>query len=324
MVLLALFLLPSIATSQVSVESEVVTDSSAILFPAVGGEIFYVDDDQNLVNFYKMVPVGDEEDQEKLASYLVTILRDADAKVLGDLTVLETIMGFIHYDDERMSYLFISSKSKDIVTKEPYLNPTTGDVWFDMEGIIPDTAEFVSIWAFTRERNSDFRIVLKMTETVRLEMGRHTLLPEEFKAGTPYEKTHRPFKIHACGEYYAEPFVQLLPQEGDTFTTVDFISYEDSIAVKSGSMFGFRYELIDSTREETFTFRTIRPVPGNGDTQAEHFEERTCVFGKDDDLIWEFEKSEELVPGTWTMQIMDGDRSIFEKEFIITILPEAR
>jgi hypothetical protein len=304
-----------------------VVSESAKLFPTMGGEIFYIQDEQDLVNFYKLIPVGSNRDKKKLASYLTTILRDVNAKVLGDMTVLETILEFVNYGEKELSYVFISSKSVDIVTKEPYINGETGDVWFNMEGIIQDSAQFVSIWVFRRERNDNFRIVLKMSETARLEMGRSTLLPEEFKGGVPYEKTHYPFKIHACGEYYVEPFVQKLPQESDTFTTVDFKSYADSIAVKLGSMFGFRYELIDSTKGGTYTFRTIRPVipEGKGDDQAEHFEERECTYDEVDDLIWEFVDVDELVPGTWIMQIMDCDRIVFEKKFFICIvLPKSK
>jgi hypothetical protein len=320
--LLALYLLPSTVAGQVSVEAEAIPDSSAILFPVVGGEIFYVRDEQNLVNFYKLIPVGSARDKEKLASYLTAILRDADAKVIGDMTVIETILGFVYFDDERTSYIFISSKSEDIVTKEPYIDPHTRTIWFDMEGIIPDTAEFVSIWAFTRARTDDFRIALRMSAKAQLEIGRHTLLPEEFKRGKPYKGLHQPFRIHAYGEYYSEPFIQTLSQESDTFAAVDFISYSDSLAVQRGSMFGFRYELIDSTREGTYTFRIIRPAlpDGEGAAQAEYFEERECVFEEVDDLIWEFENIDEVLPGTWLMQIMDGERIVFEKEFFISIL----
>lgn len=322
MTLLFLCMIPSFTLAQASPESGISSDPSFSLFPTVGGEIFYVEDEQNLVNFYKLIPVGDDQAREKLASYLATILRDADAKVVGDMTVLETILEFIRFDEENRTYVFISSKSEEIVTKEPCMNDRSGDIWFDMEGILPDTSRFVSIWAFSRKRSDDFRIVLRMSETARLEMGRYTLLPEEFKTGTPYDSTHHPFRIHAFGEYYCEPFVQMLPQECDTFTTVDFKSYVDSISVNLGSMFGFRYEVADSLKEGTYTFRTIRPVlpESGGDTYAEHFEERACIFEEADDIIWEFEKTEELVPGTWTMQIMDGGRTIFEKKFFISIL----
>lgn len=323
-VLLALGYLSSpLLHGQVPVESGNAPDSSALAFPTVGGEIFYVDDEQNLVNFYKLIPVGNDGEKEKLASYLATVLRDANAKVLGDMTVLEMILGFVYYDDRRTSYIFVSSKSEEIVTKEPYFNQKTGDIWFDMEGIVPDTAQFVSIWAFTRERGEDFRIVLRMSETVRLEMGKCTLLPEEFKRGKPYERTHGPFMVHAFGEYFSEPFVQMLPQECDTFTTVDFISYSDSIPARLGTMFGFRYELTDSTREGTFTFRTIQPsiAGATDDSQTEHFEQREPAFKESDDLIWGFEKTDELTPGTWIMQIIDGEKIIFEKKFFISILP---
>ncbi len=297
------------------------TNENATRFPAMGGEIFYVVD-EHPVSFYKLIPVGNDRDQERLASYLASILRDANAKVLGDMTVLETILEYTYYDDNRLSYLFMSSESEDMITKEPYLSKESGDVWFNMESILADSAEFVSIWVFVRERDDDFRIVLDMGETVSLELGRYTLLPDEFKTGQPCEQTHHPFNIRACGEYYAEPFVQRLPQESETLTTVDFKSYSDSIAVQMGSMFGFRYELMDSTKEGTYTFKTICPgLPeGDGNDRFEHFEERECIYDEVDDLIWEFQRTGELIPGTWTMQIMDDNEVIFEKQFFIFLL----
>ena len=166
-------------------------------FPDVGGELFYVDDSEGFVEFYQLIPIGNDKEKKRFISYLATILRDENATVLGGTTVLETMVSFITFDGDNLTYAFISSKSKDLIVKEPYKIPGSDDVWFEMETIKTDENEFVSLWLFKRKIDDDFRINLKISEVVRLEVGKYTLLPEMFKMGDEYNEVHGQFKIIA-------------------------------------------------------------------------------------------------------------------------------
>jgi hypothetical protein len=298
-----------------------VSEEPRIHFPNVGGELFYVDDPEDFVGFYQLIPISNGEVKEKFVSYLATILRDENATVLGGATILETIVTFITFDTENLTYAFISSKSNNLIVKEPYKVSGSDDVWFEMKTIKDDKNEFVSLWLFKRKREDDFRLHLDIPEVVRLEMGRYTLLPEIFKKGERYEKVHDQFRIIAFGEYYAEPFIQELPQETEEFTTVDFKAYTDTIAITLGTQFGFRFELFDEEKEGSYTFLMEHPPYKTGPKkdETEFVEEKECAANRVDDIVWEFQNEYELVPGKWSIKLLDGNKTIYKKDFHLTI-----
>lgn len=237
------------------------------------------------------------------------------------MTVLDALTGFIDLEDDNTDYIYISLKSKELVVKNPYMNEESGPVWFEVEKWETEENEYVSIWYFRRKRNEDFNIILKIKEDTRMEFGRSSLLPEEFKKGKPYNQVHNNFKIEAYGEYYSEPLIQYLPEGKEELTTLGFISYTDSIDISIGTLFGFRYELIDSTKEGEYTFNVIHPEfktgPEKGQTELKI--NKSCLPGKSDDIIWEFSEEYELVPGSWTIQLLDEDKILYEKKFYLSL-----
>ena len=315
------FIVVSIIFSFLFCKSAMAQDRIVYLHPVSGGERFFVDDRENLIQFQQLIPVYDENDEKKLNSYLKTILMDEDMKILGKMTVLDALTCFIDLEDDNTDYIFISLKSKELVAKHPYMNEESGPVWFEVEKWEPEENEYVSIWYFRRKRNEDFNIILKIKEDTRMEFGRFSLLPEEFKKGKLYNQVHNNFKIEAYGEYYSEPLIQYLPEGKEEYTSLGFISYTDSIDISIGTLFGFRYELIDSTKEGEYTFNVIHPEfkTGQEKGQTELKINKSCLSGKFDDIIWEFSEEYELVHGTWTIQLLDEDKIRYEKKFYLLL-----
>ncbi|MCK4395468.1 DUF3859 domain-containing protein [candidate division WOR-3 bacterium] len=315
------FIVVSIIFSFLFCKSAMAQDRIIYLHPTAGGEKFLVDDKENLLSFQQLIPVYDENDEKKLNSYLKNILTDEDMKILGKMTVLDALTGFIDLEDDNTDYIYISLKSKELVVKNPYMNEKSGPVWFEVEKWETEENEYVSIWYFRRKRNEDFNIILKIKEDTRMEFGRFSLLPEEFKKGKQYNQVHNNFKIEAYGEYYSEPLIQYLPEGKEEYTSLGFISYTDSIDIAIGTLFGFRYELIDSTKEGEYTFNVIHPEfktgPEKGQTELKI--NKSCLSRKFDDIIWEFSEEYELVPGTWTIQLLNGDKILYEKRFYLSL-----
>ncbi|MCK4575464.1 DUF3859 domain-containing protein, partial [candidate division WOR-3 bacterium] len=246
------------------------------------------------------------------------ILRGEEEKILGDMTILDAIVGFIELDDDYTDYIFISPKSNEVIYKNPYMNDKSGPVYFDVEKISWEENTFVSIFYFRRKEDEDFNVIFNTYEAL-IDWGKDALLPESFKKGELYSTECYPFRINACGEIYVTSYFQRTTKGEEKSESVGFISYTDSIEIRLGTKIGFEYELIDSTLEGKYQVNIIHPEykfgPEKGQTTCPDEKEHT--FGKPDIVIWEFTEKYELIPGEWTIQLKDDEEVIFEKYFYL-------
>ena len=290
----------------------------------VGNIKLHVSDVSNSLNSYQLIPVNTNEDVEKVRAYLSTILIEKDYQIFPDVTLLDMLTNFIHLD-EKTAYVFISPKTQNLIANTPYLKFNSDDVWFDIEKSEFDEDEFVSLWIFYVERNKDFRLILKLYDT-RIETGLYSLLPETFKKGKPINEIHNDIKIIAYGEFFSEPHINYLPNHKEEYECLDLKSYTDSIEIDIGTMIGIKYELLgsDSTIEREYTFKIIHPEYKTGlqKGQKEELLHKYSKVGKVDYMIWEFTEDFELIPGTWTFQILEGVKVLYEKKFYLSLNSE--
>ncbi len=95
-------------------------------------------------------------------------------------------------------------------------------------------------------------------------------------------------------------------------------------AAKVGIGFGVRFRSFGERNGERAMLRSVWtiPEPGivnptNGTTYRESVSEFATTIGTDHLRGYAFEQPWEVVPGTWTLQIWQGDRKLLEKSFEI-------
>ncbi len=296
-------------------------DRIIYLHPTSGGSVLLLKDPDNFDEFWQLIPMHNEQDEERVRSYLKEILVGIEGEVegLGKMTMLDFLVGLGKYDDEYTDYVFISRKSDEVIHSDPYMNDTIGPVWFDLEKIAREEDAFVSVFYFRRKKHEAFSVTIKIYET-EIEMGKDFLLPKAFKKGEPCSTECYPFTINAYGEIYVASFIQRTSKGKDTFENVGFVSYLDSVELHLGAKIGFEYELIDSTKEGTYKFNIIHPeyISGPYKGQTECPTEKEIKFGKVDHIIWEIAEEYELEPGELTIQLFNNlDGLIYEKKFYL-------
>jgi len=303
------FILIFVILSLLVYKSSMAQKRIIFLHPTAGGPVFYLEDPDVFNEFWQLIPIYAENDEGKVTAYLAEILRDEEGKILGDMTVLDAMTGFIELKDDYTDYICISPKSNEIIYKNPYMNEENGPVWFDAEKIPWEENAFVSVFYFRRKTDEEFSIVLKIYET-QIEVTKYIFLPESFKKGEPCNALCYPFKINACGEMYVASYTQRTTEGEEKFENVGFISYMDSIKIRLGTKIGFSYELIDSTLEGKYKVNIIHPEYkfGSEKGQSNCLDEKEYKFGKPEQVIWEFTEEYELIAGEWIIQLMDDEK----------------
>lgn len=314
------FIVGSIIFSFLFCKSAIAQDRIIYLHPTAGGPMFSLEDPDSFDEFWQLIPIFDEKDEEKVTTYLAEILRGEEQKILGDMTILDAIVGFIKLDDDHTDYIFISPKSNEVIYKDPYMNDESGPVCFDVEKIPWEENTFVSVFYFRRKEDEDFNVIFNIYEAL-IVWGKDALLPKSFKKGEPCSTDCYPFRINACGEMYVASYFQRTTKGEEKSESVGFISYTDSIEIRLGTKIGFEYELIDSTLEGKYKVNIIHPEykfgPEKGQTNCT--DEKENKFGKLYHIIWEFTEEYELIPSEWIIQLLDEDKILYEKKFYLLL-----
>ncbi len=108
-------------------------------------------------------------------------------------------------------------------------------------------------------------------------------------------------------------------------TTATNVESTDNIKAKVGLEFGLRYVVIGAPEgaEVPLDFVILYPEPGLKDPAEstplrESRYQRKKKIGETVYLGYGFESEWEIVPGTWTFQIWDGDRELAEQTFTVS------
>jgi hypothetical protein len=112
---------------------------------------------------------------------------------------------------------------------------------------------------------------------------------------------------------------------GGTFTMLNspgLVEATTTIPATVGVMFGFRYNAFGTTvAPVTLKFVTLLPEPGirdpkTGTTRIRgEYLERVTVGGLGEFKGYSFDQSWEIVTGTWTFEIWEGDRKLASQSF---------
>jgi hypothetical protein len=106
--------------------------------------------------------------------------------------------------------------------------------------------------------------------------------------------------------------------------TDDIILIEKTLTIPAelGIVFGVKYIPVSSEPDETIIrFKSIihHPVlnPPDGESFSITTEQKWCYGNQSNFDFYEFEQAWEIQKGTWTFQIVDGDKILYEQEFTI-------
>jgi hypothetical protein len=253
---------------------------------------------------YQLIPVKNSSDARIVKSYLDDLLSDG-------------FNGGFQLNPSSTAWVFVSSADENIIYERPYLKE--GNVWFNVKPK-PRTAKTnLSVWLFYMPAGQDFRVHFNGSDK-SAEMSPATLLNDRFKKGSKKETTAGVFRIISTGEYFDDTMLLISAQGTKKQTVFGSVSYLSNIAAKKGTMFGAEYLSLSKVKR-SYNFKFIHPpfTSGPGKGKTEFMVSKKCSFNQKDNFIWKFTENYELVPGTWTLQILDGGVVIYQKKFTITI-----
>jgi hypothetical protein len=109
----------------------------------------------------------------------------------------------------------------------------------------------------------------------------------------------------------------------DEVSAVDLVQSTTVVPAQIGTAFGFRYKLV-GTPKATVTLKNVTHVPepgmhnpqtGNVTLTDTFFQERKIAG--EYYRLFHFTEPWEIVPGLWTLEIWDGDRSLVSQGFLV-------
>lgn len=107
-------------------------------------------------------------------------------------------------------------------------------------------------------------------------------------------------------------------------TNIRHVRTTTTIPAQIGTDFGFRYRIVGKPQgaRVNLKFITLIPAPGirnpttgNTTVRGEYSRERT--LGEETTRIYGFDYDWEIVPGSWTLEIWQGDRKLASRAFTV-------
>lgn len=275
------------------------------LYPVMGSASYALNSGTSINDPYQLVEIKYIADYNAVKKYLDQILASNEADIQN---------GFdgMYYDPNKKAYVFISSQHDKWLYKEPVLR--NGNIWF--EGVAKDRSQKTafSAWLFYAPKDLDFNVRIKTNE-FDTELGRATLISERFKLGTKKPSRSGDFQILYSGEYFDEDKL-VYASNGRVSKKKSFgiKSYSNYVDINKGSLIGFSY-VYKGASPKKYKFRIIPPSGGLQPTELDI----TCKPSKQDQMIWQFSKEEEMLAGDWIFQITDNNNVVYEHEITVGI-----